>query len=186
MIDEQIQSWLSYSWLSPTDRAFVNFIAQQEPNANDLLLWACALVSQQLNLGAVYVDLAKLSQNLEAVLGITCVDEVQRTDASLATLKATTLSDWLDSLSNITVVSLGEGSSPLVLSGQRLYLRRYWQCQQVVDQEKDCRIQGNCDRSSKFSFNDNLPKNKGFLSRVLSSPRWKCWTATAFRRPLPA
>ena len=141
MIDEQIQSWLSYSWLSPTDRAFVNFIAQQEPNANDLLLWACALVSQQLNLGAVYVDLAKLSQNLEAVLGITCVDEVQRTDASLATLKATTLSDWLDSLSNITVVSLGEGSSPLVLSGQRLYLRRYWQCQQAVDQGIQQRLQ---------------------------------------------
>ena len=133
MIDDQIQPWLKYSWLSHTDRAFVNFIAQQEPNAHDLLLWASALVSQQLSLGEVYLDLAKLSQQLETVLAISCTDEEQSANASLVMLKATSLRDWLASLANTTVVSLGEGSSPLVLSGHRLYLRRFWQCQQLVD-----------------------------------------------------
>ena len=126
MMDAQIQAWLKYSWLSHTDRAFVNFILQQEPNATELLLWASALVSQQFNLGEVYLDLAKLSQNFETVLGMSCTTEEQNADASLVKLKATALQDWIASLSNTSVVSLGEGSTPLVLSGARLYLRRFW------------------------------------------------------------
>ncbi len=133
MIEAQIKTWLKYAWLSHTDRAFVNFIAQQEPSPTDLLLWASALVSQQFNLGEVYLDLAKLSQNFETVLGISCTTEEQNADASLVKLKATALQDWIESLSNTSVVCLGEGSTPLVLSGARLYLRRFWQCQQLVD-----------------------------------------------------
>lgn len=134
MIMQAIQQWQKYSWLSYIDGAFVNFIAEQEPNATDSLLWASALVSQQLSLGEVYVDLAKLSQNVEAVLGITCADEAQSADSSLAKIKSYTLTDWQTGLANTLVVGTGEGNSPLVLTGSRLYLRRYWQCQQTVDQ----------------------------------------------------
>jgi hypothetical protein len=35
---------------------------------------------------------------------------------------------------NSALVGRGEGVSPLVLTGDRLYLRRYWQSQQIVSE----------------------------------------------------
>ena len=92
--DNNIKSWMQFGWLSHTDRAFVAFIAQQENTDNDLLLWASALVSQQLSIGEVYLDLAKLTQHFETTLGINCLDEDQREDVNLAKLKAYSLQAW--------------------------------------------------------------------------------------------
>ena len=138
--DTKLQTWLSYGWLSHTDRAFVTFIAHQEPSDNELLLWAVALVSQQLSLGEVYLDLARLAQQTESTLGVSVTDEDQAKDPSLATIKSYTLADWQRGLMAATVVGTGEGCSPLVLSGERLYLRRYWQCQQVLNQAIQARV----------------------------------------------
>ncbi len=138
--DNNIKSWMQFGWLSHTDRAFVAFIAQQENTDNDLLLWASALVSQQLSIGEVYLDLAKLTQHFETTLGINCLDEDQREDVNLAKLKAYSLQAWTAALLSANVVETSEGNSPLVLSGNRLYLRRYWQCQQVVDEAIASRV----------------------------------------------
>ena len=102
--DTKLQTWLSYGWLSHTDRAFVTFIANQEPSDNELLLWASALVSQQLGLGEVYLDLARLAQQTESTLAISVTDDEQAKDPSLASIKSYTLADWQQGLIQASLV----------------------------------------------------------------------------------
>ncbi|MCI4184324.1 exodeoxyribonuclease V subunit alpha, partial [Dickeya dianthicola] len=49
-----------------------------------------------------------------------------------AVLAGVTLSAWQAALQQPQLVSSGEGSTPLVLVGARLYLRRYWRYEQDV------------------------------------------------------
>ena len=133
-VSEGIKQWIEQGWLSHTDRVFVSFLKNMEPTANEVLLWAAALVSHQLSQGRVYLDIAKLTQNLELTLGISFHDNEQKKDAGLVKIKSYTLKDWKNGLMNSTLVGRGEGVSPLVLTGDRLYLRRYWQSQQMVSE----------------------------------------------------
>jgi exodeoxyribonuclease V alpha subunit len=133
-VNEEIKQWIKYGWLSHTDRAFVNFLIEMEPAANDLLLWASALVSHQLSQGEVFLDLAKLSRNLELTLGISVQNSEQKLEKNFVKISSYTLNDWKNGLVNSTLVTAGEGESPMVLDGDRLYLRRYWFCQQLVSQ----------------------------------------------------
>ena len=139
-VSEGIKQWIEQGWLSHTDRVFVSFLKNMEPTANEVLLWAAALVSHQLSQGDVYLDIAKLTQNLELTLGISFHDNEQKKNADLVKIKSYTLKDWENGLMNSALVGRGEGVSPLVLAGDRLYLRRYWQSQQMVSQSINKRL----------------------------------------------
>ncbi|MCK9605915.1 MAG: exodeoxyribonuclease V subunit alpha [Methylomonas sp.] len=142
---DRIEHWISLGWLSRLDRAFAGFLIDQDPAAGDSLIWAGALVSHQLGRGEVYLDLEKLCANPGATLAIPG-DEVWRaedgtTEQELALFKTHTLADWLQDLAQSSLVATAEGSTPLVLWGSRLYLRRYWQYQQILDSEIGLRLQ---------------------------------------------
>jgi exodeoxyribonuclease V alpha subunit len=126
-------------------------------------------VSQQLGLGEVYLDLTKLAQQTEGTLGLTVTDDEQAKDSSLAIIKSYTLADWKQGLMTATVVGTGEGSSPLVLYGDRLYLRRYWQCQQIVNQAIQERV-----TPCRTGLPDALKAEiKALFSSNQQSPDWQ-------------
>ena len=137
MTIKHLELGIAQGWLQPLDRAFVQFLNRQSPNANSTVLLAAALLSQQLAQGAVYLDLQALSQDPAQSLAVgEAVD--------LDWLKQYQLNDWLTALSQADdLVATGEGNTPLVLDvvHHRLYLRRYWQYQQTVTQVIDRLVQ---------------------------------------------
>lgn len=150
---EKVDKWIGLGWLSHLDRAFVRFLLDQEADASDPVLWAGALVSHQLGRGEVYLDLEKLCQLPGLTLAIPSDDVWQlQADESLtefSALKAYNLEQWKAALSHSSLVDFGNGNTPLVLDGNRLYLRRYWQYQQILDQSIQQRLQ---------PIRDNLPE----------------------------
>ena len=135
---EKIDKWASLGWLSHLDRAFAQFLLEQEPKAKHLVLWAGALVSRQLGQGEVYLDLEKLCQQPDLTLANHHDNDWQAPSAELLAelpeLQNNKLENWKTALRDSTLISLGKGNTPLVLAGNRLYLRRYWQYQQLLAQ----------------------------------------------------
>ncbi len=131
---ESIKLWVGRGWLSPLDRAFVLFLLDQDSTASELVLWAGALVSHQLGSGEVYLDLEKLCKQPKLTLAIASDDDLQsEADDSLCFFKSYNLEQWQVVLGESLLVGSGNGSTPLVLNGNRLYLRRYWQYQQTLN-----------------------------------------------------
>ena len=142
---ESLDKWISLGWLNLMDRAFVRFLLDQDADASDPVLWAGALVSHQLGRGDVYLDLEKLCQQPGLTLAIPGDDDnLSESDEALAefsALSAYNLEQWQAALNNSGLVGSGQGNTPLVLEGNRLYLRRYWQYQQILDQAIQQRLQ---------------------------------------------
>ena len=134
-----IELWISYGWLTQLDKAFVKFLLDQDANASDALLWAGTLVSHQLSRGEVYLDLKRLCTNPSLTLAIPSdeawLPENQGNVLESWQFKHYALEDWLDSLQASNLVAQGTGNTPLVLRDNRLYLRRYWHYQQILDKE---------------------------------------------------
>lgn len=91
----QIEHWVNQGWLSRLDLAFAKFLQDMEPQADDVLLWAGALVSHQLGRGEVFLDLEKLATNPGLTLAIPN-DEVWQQAQDEQTPQAFSLLDDLD------------------------------------------------------------------------------------------
>ena len=171
-----VNQWISHDCLSQLDRAFVRFLLEQDPAASDLVLWAGALVSHQLGRGEVYLDLEKLCKQPELTLAIPGDNVLQsETDEaldSLSSLKAYTLERWQAALSQSLLVESEHHNTPLVLDGNRLYLRRYWQYQQTLNTAIQERLQ---------PVRDNLPKalQKQLQALFPGSPESPDWQKIA-------
>lgn len=141
----RIDRWITLGWLSRLDRAFAGFLLDQDPAAGDSLPWAGALVSRQLGRGEVYLDLEKLCANPGTTLAIPNHEAQhpanEEIDRELGLFKTYPLADWLQALAQSKLVAPGAGNTPLVLHDARLYLRRYWQYQQILDREIGLRLQ---------------------------------------------
>ncbi|MDO9163586.1 MAG: exodeoxyribonuclease V subunit alpha [Methylococcaceae bacterium] len=140
---EHVDNWIGLGWLSHLDRAFMRFLQDQEPDVDDLVLWAGALVSLQLGRGEVFLDLEKLCRQPGLTLALPNEDDAEQFehDESFAVLPKHQLENWQSMLSQSSLVGLADGNTPLVLDGKRLYLRRYWQYQQILDQAIQQRLQ---------------------------------------------
>ncbi len=171
-----VNQWISHDCLSQLDRAFVRFLLEQDPAASDLVLWAGALVSHQLGRGEVYLDLEKLCKQPELTLAIPGDDALQsETDEALdglSSLKTYTLEQWQAALSQSLLVESDYHNTPLVLDGNRLYLRRYWQYQQTLNTAIQERLQ---------PVRDNLPKalQKQLQALFPGSPESPDWQKVA-------
>ncbi len=132
--------WLADGWPGQLERAFVRFLLSLDDQADAGVLLAAALVSKQLTQGEVYLDLQRLCRQPELLLAD---DASQSSEITLDWLRLRSLSDWQQVLSESALVGLGEGAEPLVFEQihTRLYLRRYWQCQQIVSQTIAKRLQ---------------------------------------------
>lgn len=133
-IAQLLASWVECGWLRELDRALVTFLAKEAPDAHPLLLLATALTSYQLGRGHVCLDLQATLD--DSAFSLSLPPEGDHADGAVirpaAVLDDLSLQEWLAALVHPTLVGHHEGNSPLVLTGQRLYLRRYWQYEQNV------------------------------------------------------
>jgi exodeoxyribonuclease V alpha subunit len=132
--------WVERGWLREVDGAFASFLAREADDAPGLAILAAALASHQLGRGHACLDLDATLSDPTFALSLppdghdTTTDAVANDVLLLPSrvLEDVTLARWLDALSHASLVSGGEGDTPLVLADKRLYLRRYWRYEQAV------------------------------------------------------
>ncbi|WP_282038754.1 exodeoxyribonuclease V subunit alpha [Halomonas alimentaria] len=139
-----LDRWVARGWLRALDRAFAAFLAREVPDAPAPLLLAAALASHQLGRGHVCLDLAQTLAEPDLALslppeGDSLEDPPPRPSALLGELA---LADWQAALAHPLIVGDGPGSTPLVLDGTRLYLRRYWHHERSISEHIAARLEG--------------------------------------------
>jgi exodeoxyribonuclease V alpha subunit len=130
-----LELWVQRGWLRQVDRAFTGFLGELEPQGDSAVLLAAALASHQLGHGHVCLDLAATLRNPDAALSLPPEgDEARASLLPSQLLHGQTLEAWQQALLASDLVD-GDGSCPerpLVLGGERLYLRRYWNYERAV------------------------------------------------------
>lgn len=138
MMLDALQAWVEAGWLRELDVAFARFLAREVPDADPLLLAGAALASHQLGRGHVALDLAALVRDAGDTLALPPEDARKDGDQGAAPvepamlLAGVDLARWRTALNDARLVAGGEGDTPLVLQGERLYLRRFWSHEQSV------------------------------------------------------
>lgn len=145
--------------LRPVDKALVQFFSDRLPGLSSPVLLAVGLVSYQLGRGHVCLDLAHVLEDPAEALGLTepaadtadtpVSEEAHDIRSRLAGLSP---ANWVQSLLAATgLVSPGESAPgntcPLVIAGYRLYLRRYWHYERLVESAIRHRLTTNSDNS---------------------------------------
>ncbi|NNB46274.1 exodeoxyribonuclease V subunit alpha [Pseudomonas chlororaphis] len=136
-----LDRWVERSWLRALDKAFVGFLHELEPQGDPLVLMAAALTSHQLGHGHVCLDLFETLKEPDFALSLPPEGDLQSTAAVLPSQVLATLdgAHWCKALAASRLVALAADQSeqarqrPLVLSGKRLYLRRYWAYERRID-----------------------------------------------------
>jgi exodeoxyribonuclease V alpha subunit len=107
--------------LSPLDYHFASMLARIEPAATETVLLGAAFASRAIGRGDVCADLAKLGGTL-----LHGADEAP-IEPALPPAEV-----WRSALAESALVSDGSTLTPLVLSGPRLYLHRYFEYEQKL------------------------------------------------------
>ncbi len=137
-----LDRWVARGWLRVLDRAFAAFLAQEVPDAPAPLLLAAALASHQLGRGHVCLDLERTLAEPDLALSLPPESDSLEDPPPLpsALLGELALTDWQAALAHPLIVGHGPGSTPLVLDGTRLYLRRYWHHERSIRQHIATRL----------------------------------------------
>jgi exodeoxyribonuclease V alpha subunit len=136
-----LERWVERGWLRALDKAFVGFLHELDPQADPLVLLAAALTSHQLGHGHVCLDLFETLKAPDFALSLPPEGDVQTGVMLLPSqlLDGLDGAHWCHVLAASHLVALAvDGSEtaqsrPLVLSGKRLYLRRYWTYERRID-----------------------------------------------------
>ncbi len=133
-----LERWAERGWLRALDKAFVGFLAERDPGGDPLVLLAAALTSHQLGHGHVCLDLAQTLQEPDFALSLPPEGDALAGPVLLPSqlLEHLHADVWRQTLAGSPLVALAEsdaGERPLVLAGQRLYLRRYWRYERRID-----------------------------------------------------
>jgi exodeoxyribonuclease V alpha subunit len=158
---KQLDAWQQAGWIRPLDVRFAQLIRdlsnEQGRAPAPLVLLLAALVSHQVGRGHVCVDLATLMADAAATLSLppeestaargqnkanqagsdqelfadpTHTDPGQTRPSDL--LAQVSVQECLVALNDALAVNDGSLTTPLVLSGTRLYLRRFWRYEQYI------------------------------------------------------
>ncbi|MBN9696918.1 MAG: exodeoxyribonuclease V subunit alpha [Zoogloea sp.] len=132
-----LDAWAARGWLRSLDAAFARFLAQEAGEAPPLLLLAAALASHQLGRGHACLDLADTLGDPGFALSLPPEGDSLEAEADRPVLPADLLDGlglaaWMAALADPALVGHGEGDTPLLCIGQRVYLRRYWQYEGAV------------------------------------------------------
>ncbi|WP_095145124.1 MULTISPECIES: exodeoxyribonuclease V subunit alpha [unclassified Pseudomonas] len=136
-----LERWVERGWLRALDKAFVAFLHERDPDGDPLVLLAGALTSHQLGHGHVCLDLFETLKEPDFALSLPPEGEVQTGTRLLPSqlLEAVEGAHWCKVLASSPLVALAADGReetrhrPLVLSGKRLYLRRYWAYERRID-----------------------------------------------------
>jgi len=143
----QIDRWVEAGWLRELDRAFAQFLQREGGEVDALLLLAAALASHQLGRGHACLVLDAALADPLRVLALPAAGVVRAAASADAgpllapaqLLAGVDLARWRHALAHPRLVGDGGGTTPLVLAGTRLYLRRYWQFEQSIRAAIDAR-----------------------------------------------
>ncbi|WP_313314826.1 exodeoxyribonuclease V subunit alpha [Stutzerimonas nitrititolerans] len=131
-----LDAWVEHGWLRALDRALAGFCLELDGNSSPLVLLSAALVSHQLGHGHVCLDLAVTLASPDFALSLPPEgDEGSRARLPSELLASVELADWRAALAGSALVASGGDDgieAPLVLHGERLYLRRYWNYERAV------------------------------------------------------
>ena len=134
-----LDRWVERGWLRALDRAFVSFLEERAPGSDPLLLLAAALASHQLGHGHVCLDLQQTLAEPDFALSLPPEGDALSGPLLLPSqlLANLDLRTWLQRIAASALVAAadtpGQQARPLVLSGERLYLRRYWSYERRID-----------------------------------------------------
>ncbi|WP_252092025.1 exodeoxyribonuclease V subunit alpha [Pseudomonas sp. MWU13-3659] len=134
-----LDRWVERGWLRALDRAFVSFLEERAPGSDPLVLLAAALASHQLGHGHVCLDLAQTLAEPDFALSLPPEGDALAGPLLLPSqlLASLDLNTWLQRIGESALVADGDATEqrprPLVLSAQRLYLRRYWTYERRID-----------------------------------------------------
>ncbi|MGS0757106.1 exodeoxyribonuclease V subunit alpha, partial [Roseateles sp. GG27B] len=140
----ELQRWSDAGWIRRLDRAFAAFMLDLSPQCEAPVLLAAALLAHMEGRGHSCLALDELLANPAELLGwpplaadslrLTLQGLPAEASAWLSALQRSPLV-WEDggaSASASATAADGSAASPLVLRGTKLYLRRYWACEQRV------------------------------------------------------
>lgn len=141
---QQLDTWVARGWLRALDRALAKFILEQDPQAQACVLLAAAMTSHQLGRGHACLDLAATLAAPDFVLSLPPEGEEGGTLPS-QWLQGLDARQWRQALAASTLVEDRDARQdaperPLVLAGQRLYLRRYWNYECSIAQALSTRL----------------------------------------------
>lgn len=134
-----LDRWVERGWLRALDRAFVGFLEELAPGSDPLVLLAAALASHQLGHGHVCLDLAQTLAEPDFALSLPPEGDALAGPLLLPSqlLASLDLDTWLQRIDQSPLLAAGgsraQHTRPLVLSGERLYLRRYWAYERRID-----------------------------------------------------
>lgn len=134
-----LDRWVERGWLRALDRALVAFLEERAPGSDPLLLLAAALASHQLGHGHVCLDLAQTLAEPDFALSLPPEGDALDGPLLLPSQLLTKLEQhtWCERITASPLVATGNtpghSARPLVLSGLRLYLRRYWSYERQID-----------------------------------------------------
>ncbi|WP_199243893.1 exodeoxyribonuclease V subunit alpha [Bacterioplanes sanyensis] len=140
-VAELLSAWQQAQWLRPLDCSFAQLIVELEKEqgrgVEPLVLLLAALTSYQVGRGHVCIDLAALVNDSRQALALSPDEERSWQTLETQTLPQhalahLSLNDCLEALQRSVAVSDGSEVTPLVLQGQRLYLRRLWRYEQTI------------------------------------------------------
>ncbi|MBV1776132.1 exodeoxyribonuclease V subunit alpha [Burkholderiaceae bacterium DAT-1] len=126
--------WADAGVLNHLDAAFARFLHQEAADAHPHVYLLAALVSQALSRGHPALDLHDLVSRPDRHLDTRRADPALNLPSLTAILGQISLAQMQAALLASTCASHADtdATSPLVLDGNRLYLRRYWQCEQAI------------------------------------------------------
>ncbi|WP_100638857.1 exodeoxyribonuclease V subunit alpha [Marinobacter salexigens] len=153
-----LDSWQQAGWIRPLDVRFARLIQdlseEQGEAPQPLVLLLAALTSHQVGRGHVCVDLATLLADADNTLslppeepkgapssqtgGVLPSSSAEQENAGVILnspgniLARVSTQQFLAALDKALAVSDGSHTTPLVLSGTRLYLRRFWRYEQQI------------------------------------------------------
>ncbi|MEO8936966.1 MAG: exodeoxyribonuclease V subunit alpha [Burkholderiaceae bacterium] len=132
---QTIVEWTARGWLRPLDAALARFVAEVSPSADGPVLLAAGLVANLEGQGHTCLVLDELLHAPGRAMRWSddASDALDRLLAAMSRSRA----DWTRVLAGCDAVHVDDGRSndggePLVLSGDRLYLRRYWRHERRV------------------------------------------------------
>ena len=143
-LEQLLALWQEQDWIRPLDREFARLIRnlgeEQGETPAPLLMLLAALVSHQVGRGHVCIDLATLLGDASRTLSLPPEEPVvsDLADETLALprpdqlLAHITLAQCHQVLTDSAAASTGDQATPLVLDGDRLYLRRFWRYEQRI------------------------------------------------------
>ncbi|RUO73575.1 exodeoxyribonuclease V subunit alpha [Idiomarina seosinensis] len=150
---DELREWRDAGWIRSIDLAFVEFLQQAGEARNEVLL-AAACASHEAGRGHTSVNMNALQTEPESVLNLPPENRYSPNCTAPGGLFRQFGVNLETALTQSHCVDVeGNGNQPLVLTGGKLYLRRYWQYEAFIERDLQLRM------SDRPVTNDDLLKS---------------------------